>query len=318
MKVIFLFLVAVNTCILPSSKFPTADDVSAEFNKQPIVRSGDQVLSYHHDPVSDGIGVFQGETILVRQDTGKTKIVYAGSLASSQLIIVDDSQNGKLIVAYADNLFKPALCGKLLNGFNLSDTSESRVRVRIIINQQYFNNLAICAGTSCGSCSDEWFAQKFIGKFPGGITKTYQPCDGPFRDAYGCDINGRITQLSDAFAKHGIKPQIIKLVSSLDLSATLEKYLKHDAQYRDVPKELYQRLSYDVTSGVCINVETGALSWWSLPLARVYAANLGKVMNYYSERNAKLLQYQQTMQIMREERRREQWVQQFNQKLGVD
>ena len=254
--------------IYTAQELPTVDDVIKEFNSALIVSGGETAVPYQHDPISEGMPAFQGSAIT--NDFGGAKWFYAGGISTSQVVIIRDEKSGRTKLAYIDQFFKPDAVTELLAVFKIQDVTgvdveassfdsgskdESPISVRIVINHDFFKKFG----------EDDFIA------------------------AYGCGIDSRLERLTKAFAGEGIKSEVLRLSSSTDLSDTFRKYLMHDSEYQDLSHEklagIFSRLSEDVTTGVCVNVETGETSWWSLPLTRVYAAKAAKVEEYYEMRD---------------------------------
>lgn len=162
----------------------------------------------------------------------------------------------------ASSLYTPESCAKLLEDFQASileknskeasaagAASAPKISLQIVINQTDLESA--------------------IGK-------------AEFQSAYKCSVDERLESLSKAFSGYSIDPEIIRLTNSTDISEHLQKYLGHDESYKGAPSELYKQLSTDATTGVCVNIETGELSWWSIPLSRVYSANPDKFKEYYN------------------------------------
>ncbi len=259
MKFVFLFFVILGA--YAAQEIPTVGNVIADFNSRAIVTCGEMTIPYQHDPLSQGIPVFQGERAVVKP--GEATFICTGGISTCQVVVVGNKK-GKMLMEHIDQFFKPEGIADLLAYFREDTTAtaagakgdgvskvESTLSAYIIINKNFFD----CRG------------------------------EDDFRSAYHCGIEHRLKQLSRAFEKSGIRPEILRLSSSTDLSEIFRKYLKDDQEYAGIPdlrlSSIFKRFSDDVTAGICVNVATGEIAWWSLPLTRVYTVNPGKVAWYY-------------------------------------
>ena len=279
MKVIFLFFAMVS--IYAAQGVPTVGDVIADLNSRHIVRSGETAIPYQHDPLSQGIPVFQGERVVV--NPGEAAFICTGGVSICQVFVVRDTE-GRTLMAHIDQFFKPEGITELLAYFRKDATAtaaaasgakgdgvskvEPTLSACIVINQQFFD----CFG------------------------------EDAFRSAYGCGIEDRLRQLFDVFESSGVHPEILRLSSSTDLSENFKRYLMHDEEYKGLQEDelsaLFKRLSDDVTAGICVNVATGEIAWWSLPLTRVYAADATKVEEYYRLRAKSQAAYMGRLALM--------------------
>jgi hypothetical protein len=269
-----LFSVAINignihaSAAAATTTFTAADIITTELNENPVVTSGSRMIRYCHDPIAEGTYVFQGESVDALP--AKTKFLYTSDVTTCQVVAIRDSISGRTVFTHADEFFDIEIFHEILKTFKACETvagatsgydmaqSEKSVSVSIVINQ---SDLETALGKK---------------EFFGG---------------YLCNVDDYLAKLSSVFEKSGVRPEIFRLSRSKDLSEVFKKYLIQDDSYRRLTKSdlnnVLQQLSENVTAGICFNVATGELLWWSFPLSRVYARSHTMIESYTKQKNKK-------------------------------